>query len=398
MGYISKVKIPSETEAYDIFADKSLKDGDGNVISTTYAKTADAPKIGTADIDNELRKIEYTEESAIPPTPNAETEYACTDFIGYNDLDSNLQEKIDSAISEAEITAGNGIVIDKNETGDGIEIKVDPNKDYLSRTAVGNGKIPVAGDSTWLDIAYTAQNIASTLMSRDSNGNSFVKNLLLADIPQYNTGAARLYEVGGCVSIIAAANATNGTLTSGQLAILNQKVSAYTGGNINNGYILFDHERYYPVSYEKQAGYKTYVCSTSDEVKMISVNTTTGVWTLTKAVLPKTNNFVKQVRLSVNTPLSIDGTGDAQIKPNSIYMITGWKDTDFCNFTLNHRDGSYSALHALVFVDDVNKSYGFVITGSIILSNLAKAFMILQSCVPADGGFLQIHRVALDNT
>lgn len=97
MGYISKVKIPSETEAYDIFADKSLKDGDGNVISTTYAKTADAPKIGTADIDNELKKIEYTEESAIPSTPDTGTEYACTDFIGYNDLDSNLQEKIDSA-------------------------------------------------------------------------------------------------------------------------------------------------------------------------------------------------------------------------------------------------------------------------------------------------------------
>lgn len=99
MGYISKVKIPSETEAYDIFADKSLKDGDGNVISTTYFKTADAPKIGTADADNELKKIEYTEESAIPPTPNVGTEYACTDFIGYNDLDSNLQEKIDSAMA-----------------------------------------------------------------------------------------------------------------------------------------------------------------------------------------------------------------------------------------------------------------------------------------------------------
>lgn len=398
MGYISKVKIPSETEAYDIFADKSLKDGDGNVISTTYFKTADAPKIGTADADNELKKIEYTEESAIPPTPNAGTEYACIDFIGYNDLDSNLQEKIDSAISEAGITAGDGIVIDKKETGDGIEIKVDPNKDYLSRTAIGNGKIPVAGDSTWFDIAYAAQNIASTLMSRDSDGNSVVKNLLLADIPQYNTGAARLYEVGGCVSIIATANATNGTLTSGQLAILNQKVSAYTGGNINNGYLLFNHERYYPASYEKQAGYKTYVCSTSDEVKMISVNTTTGVWALTKAVLPKTNNFVKRAYLSVNTPFSIDGVGDAQIKPNSIYMITGWKDDGLHNFTLNHRDGGYSASHALAFVDDINKSYGFAITGSVVLSNLAKTFTSLQSCVPADGGFLQVYRVALDNT
>lgn len=52
-------------------------------------------QVGTSDNLSHLSKILYTEESAIPATPDATIEYAVTDFIGYEDLDSSLQAQID---------------------------------------------------------------------------------------------------------------------------------------------------------------------------------------------------------------------------------------------------------------------------------------------------------------
>ena len=51
--------------------------------------------VGMADSFKSLSKIQYTAESAIPATPEQGVEYAITDAIGYGDLDSELQEKID---------------------------------------------------------------------------------------------------------------------------------------------------------------------------------------------------------------------------------------------------------------------------------------------------------------
>ena len=51
--------------------------------------------VGTADSSENLSKIQYTAESAIPATPDETYEYAITDLIGYSDLDANLQEQID---------------------------------------------------------------------------------------------------------------------------------------------------------------------------------------------------------------------------------------------------------------------------------------------------------------
>lgn len=52
-------------------------------------------QVGTSDNLFHLSKILYTEESAVPATPDATVEYAITDFIGYEDLDSSLQAQID---------------------------------------------------------------------------------------------------------------------------------------------------------------------------------------------------------------------------------------------------------------------------------------------------------------
>lgn len=58
---------------------------------------SNSPKIGTSAENNEkLKAIYYTAEDGIPATPEGGVEYAVVGFVGYSDLDSNLQEKIDS--------------------------------------------------------------------------------------------------------------------------------------------------------------------------------------------------------------------------------------------------------------------------------------------------------------
>lgn len=54
-------------------------------------------KIGTSAADNKkLKAIYYTEEDGIPETPEEGAEYAVVGLVGYSDLDSDLQEKIDN--------------------------------------------------------------------------------------------------------------------------------------------------------------------------------------------------------------------------------------------------------------------------------------------------------------
>lgn len=55
--------------------------------------------VGTADSSESLFKIQYTAESAIPETPEQGVEYAITDAIGYGDLDSELQAKVDAGVN-----------------------------------------------------------------------------------------------------------------------------------------------------------------------------------------------------------------------------------------------------------------------------------------------------------
>ena len=83
------------------------RDAKGNIQVGTPVNDSDAApksfvedsssKIGTSALNNEkLKAIYYTEEDEIPATPESGVEYAVVGFVGYSDLDSNLQEKIDS--------------------------------------------------------------------------------------------------------------------------------------------------------------------------------------------------------------------------------------------------------------------------------------------------------------
>ena len=83
------------------------RDVSGNVQVGTPINDADAtpesfvednlPTVGTSAADNKkLKAIYYTGEDGIPETPEEGVEYAVVGFVGYSDLDSNLQEKIDN--------------------------------------------------------------------------------------------------------------------------------------------------------------------------------------------------------------------------------------------------------------------------------------------------------------
>ena len=55
-------------------------------------------KVGTSAADSKrLKAIYYMTEDEIPENPEDGVEYAVVGFVGYSDLDPNLQEKIDSA-------------------------------------------------------------------------------------------------------------------------------------------------------------------------------------------------------------------------------------------------------------------------------------------------------------
>lgn len=83
------------------------RDVSGNVQVGTPINDADAtpksfvednlPTVGTSAADNKkLKAIYYTGEDGIPETLEEGVEYAVVGFVGYSDLDSNLQEKIDN--------------------------------------------------------------------------------------------------------------------------------------------------------------------------------------------------------------------------------------------------------------------------------------------------------------
>lgn len=91
------------------------RDANGNLQVGTPVNDADAvpksfvesnsSKVGTSAENNErLKAIYYTEEDGIPATPEGGVEYAVVGFVGYSDLDSNLQEKIDGAATKTELS------------------------------------------------------------------------------------------------------------------------------------------------------------------------------------------------------------------------------------------------------------------------------------------------------
>lgn len=208
-------------------------------------------------------------------------------------VDAQMQAKTDDntlydfdTSYKVPIKPGDGIVIDKNETGDGVEVKVDPNKMYLAWDSYADyTSIPVKSSDKhqWVGASYGPTSSAYTIVQRDVNGD-FAADHISVGTPSALNQVSRIYEVGEVVSITAPAGATNGTLTTPQLQAINRYICSFNGGFNNNTWILLNNERYYPMSYGHQEGYRTYANveyeSNDFTIKSITVTLSTGAWVL----------------------------------------------------------------------------------------------------------------------
>ena len=138
-------------------------------------------------------------------------------------------------------------------------------------------------------MSYTSEAAPNKLVERDANGD-FAARRISVSTPTALTHVSRIYEVGEVVSITAAAGVTSGTLTTTQLQAINRYICAFNGAFNNNTWILFNKERYYPMSYEHQTGYRTYANVEYENndftVKAITVQLKTGAWELNTITAP----------------------------------------------------------------------------------------------------------------
>ena len=227
-------------------------------------------------------------------------------------VDTQMQATLDdnttydfNASYKVPIKPGDGILIDKNAAGDGVEVKVDPAKKYLSFGDLNDYTVPVknvaGGGGNWVGVSYGPDSAAYRVVQRDGNGD-FTANHIYVGLPTALYQVSRVYEVGEVVSITAAAGVTSGTLTENQLQSINRRICSLTGGYNNNTWILFNKERYYPMSYEHQTNYYVYTNVEYEDnnvtVKAITVNLKTGAWVL-NTMTPTPKLYMHNVAFSV---------------------------------------------------------------------------------------------------
>lgn len=89
-------------------------------------------KIGTSSSSTALSNITYLANSALPASPATNTEYAITDAIGYGDLDSELQGKVDAGVEALKTKSyfqgspvTNGRIVLENGVGNQVDIRGD---------------------------------------------------------------------------------------------------------------------------------------------------------------------------------------------------------------------------------------------------------------------------------
>ena len=311
--------------------------------------------------------------------------------LAYNEdgmrVDAQMQATLDDnttydfgASYKVPIKPGDGIIIDKNATGDGVEVKVDPNKKYLSIDDI-SANVPFKNTETnkWNSISYTPEARPQTLVQRDGQGNFSVNRINLSTPTAINQ-AARIMEVGEAVSITAAAGVTNGTLTTTQLQSIKKTICYLNGGPKNNAWILFNNERYYPMSYGHQKGYNVYANVEYENenftIKTISVNIKTGAWEL-NTLTPTPKLYMHNVAFSILGGGSFTGvfisadsvayTHETSVgkRSVSVYNSSGYEGGLITNVYINglsgtDLDAALSVNNSLTYVVPTNETIAIV--------------------------------------
>ena len=202
------------------------------------------------------------------------------------------------------IKPGDGIAIDKNAAGDGFEVKVDPAKKYLSIDNISADNIPYKDKSTneWSAIPYSTSANPNSLVKRNGNGGFTAQYIYLSSWPNSTSYVPRVMDIGEVMELTAPAGATSGTLDSEQLDTIKRYICKFNGGNNNNTWILFNKERYYPMSYEHQADYRTYANveyeNNNFTIKTITITLSTKAWVL-NTITPTPKLYMHNVAFSV---------------------------------------------------------------------------------------------------
>ena len=289
-------------------------------------------------------------------------------------FDAQMQANLDDnttynfgASYEVPIKPGDGIAIDKNEAGDGFEVKVDPAKKYLAWDDISK-EIPYKNTATnkWDAVSYAYYATPSSLVLRDGNGGMSTKYIELSSRPGYPSQASRVMEVGEVVSITANAGETSGTITYEQLELIKRYICSYNGGYNNNTWILFNKERYYPMSYEHQEGYRTYANveyeNNNFTIKTITVTLSTRAWVL-NTLTPTPKLYMHNVAFSVLGGRNFTGvfisadnveyTNETIVgkRSVSVYNSTGYASGLITSVYINGLDG-VSDLDATITAND----------------------------------------------
>ena len=303
-------------------------------------------------------------------------------------FDAQMQATLDDnttydfgASYEVPIKPGDGIEIDKNAAGDGFEVKVNPNKKYLSIDDI-SADIPYKDTVTnkWDAIPYTSEATTYSLVKRDGRGDFSAQHISVTT-PSSLAHVSRVYEVGEVVEITAAAGVTSGTLKTEQLQAVKRYICSFNGAFNNNTWILFNKERYHPMSYEHQEGYRTYANveyeNNNFTIKTITVTLSTGAWVL-NTLTPAPKLYMHNVAFSIlgggtftGVFISADNvayTNEAIVgkRSVSVYNSTGYSGGLITSVYINGLDG-LSDLAAVITANDSltssvteNKTIGMV--------------------------------------
>lgn len=282
-------------------------------------------------------------------------------------LDDNTTYEF-GASYKVPIKAGDGIVFGNSASGDGIEVKVDPNKKYLAWDYDASNSIPVHNINTgkWEGLTYGPSSSPNRIVQRNDSGGFKTKYINLMDFPNQNSQAARINEVGEFVSITADAGVKTGTLTPDQRQTIKQYICPLNGGYNNNNWILFENERYYPMSYERQEGYRTYANveyeNNNFTIKTITLSLSTGEWVL-NTITPAPKLYMHNVVFSVlggGTFTGVFISADNVAYTNetivgkrsvSVYNSTGYASGLITSVYINGLDGA-SDLDAVISAND----------------------------------------------
>lgn len=177
---------------------------------------------------------------------------------------------------EVPLIAKEGLRADASADNKKVEIKIDPaHSVYMATVPPANSAVPVKTGNAWSGIAATPSASASSVVTRDANGRSqFATPALDADAATKGYVDAK-GPAGTVVELTAATNATQGTLTTEQLATLQAS---------DNASIMLDHKKYYLEGKGHQEGYLTYTHVGFENnvhiLESITITISTRAWVL----------------------------------------------------------------------------------------------------------------------